>query len=68
MAAGLLIVSTAVLLADYASERETVLALGDLTNAPALRDETGAVISVSTGELEAVYFDALDYTGAPTRV
>jgi len=60
--------ATAGLRADHASERATVLGLGDLTNAPALRDETGALTSVSTGELKAVYFDALDYAGAPTRV
>ncbi len=68
LAAALLVIATSVLNADYAAERATALALGDLTNAPALHDEGGAVTTIAAGELKAVYFDALDYTGAPTRV
>lgn len=47
-----------------------VAALGDLTNAPTIRvdDTTMASTNVNPGELKAVYFDALDYTGSPTRV
>jgi dienelactone hydrolase len=57
-------------LSEYAGNRITVAALGDLTNAPAMRadDSTTTLASVSPGEMKAVYFDALDYTGSPTRV
>ena len=54
----------------YSTELAAVAALGDLTNAPTLRaDDTSATIAgVSPGEMKAVYFDGLSYTGAPTRV
>jgi dienelactone hydrolase len=52
------------------SDLKTVAALGGLTNAPALRtdDFSTALAHVSPGEMKAVFFDALDYTGSPTRV
>ncbi len=47
-----------------------VLALGDLTNAPTMfaDDMTMATTNVQAGELNAIYYDALDYNGSPTRV
>lgn len=52
------------------SNLATVASLGNLTNAPALRadDTSMALTNVSPGEMKAVYFDALDYMGSPTRV
>jgi uncharacterized sulfatase len=54
----------------FASERATVLSLGSLTNAPAMfADDTSMTdVTVNPGELKAVYFDAPDYQGLPTRV
>jgi len=47
-----------------------VLALGNLTNAPTLfaDDTTMTTTNVNAGELNAIYFDALDYNGSNTRV
>ncbi|MBT3194076.1 MAG: hypothetical protein HN341_16150 [Verrucomicrobia bacterium] len=56
---------------EFESDLATVAALGDLTNAPIMwTDDTdmAATGTVSAGEMKAIYFDALDYTGAPTRV
>ncbi len=54
---------------EYVSELATVAALGNLTNAPTIRadDMTMATTNVSPGEMKAIYFDALDYTGSVTR-
>ncbi|MDF7806348.1 dienelactone hydrolase family protein [Pontiellaceae bacterium B12219] len=51
-----------------------MLALGDLTNAPAIYDIYGtsttwsAVAAAATGAVQAIYYDGLDYLGNPTRV
>lgn len=49
---------------DFAAQRETVLALGKLTAPPVWRETTD--VPAEPG-LKAVYFDALDYKGKPTR-
>jgi dienelactone hydrolase len=61
---------TLVLVDDYAEELATVANLGNLTNAPVMRadDTTMTTTNVSPGEMKAIYFDALDYNGSPTRV
>jgi len=48
----------------------TVLALGDLTNAPSMYEDVAAttLATVNPGERKAVYFDALDYKGSGTLV
>ena len=53
----------------YDDELATVAALGDLTNAPTIRadDMTLATTNVSPGEMKAIYYDAVNYTGAATR-
>ena len=55
---------------DFTSELEAVAALGELTNAPTMRadDTSMATTNINAGELKAIYFDALNYTGATTRV
>lgn len=47
-----------------------VSALGDITAVPTLfaDDTSPTTTSVGAAELKAVYFDALDYQGSPTRV
>lgn len=54
----------------YTESRATVAALGNLTNAPTMfaDDITMATTNVNAGELNSIYFDALDYNGNPTRV
>jgi dienelactone hydrolase len=61
---------TLTILEEAPDDLAIVAALGDLTNAPAMRadDTTMAITNVGPGEMKAVYFDALDYTGSPTRV
>ncbi len=55
---------------EYAFELADVADLGELTTAPTMRadDSTMATTNVSPGEMKAIYFDALDYTGSSTRV
>jgi dienelactone hydrolase len=55
---------------DLAANLAAVLALGNLTNAPVLRadDTTMATTNVAAGTMKAIYYDALDYSGSPTRV
>lgn len=57
--------------AAYETERAAVIALGDLTTAPAIYTDAatpGTSGSVSAGDLKEIYYDALDYRGNPTRV
>ena len=58
--------------ADYTVELAKVLALGDLTAAPAMwvNDTLSSpVATISPGDIgKIVYFDALDYNGNATRV
>jgi cephalosporin-C deacetylase-like acetyl esterase len=49
---------------DFAAQRETVLALGKLTAPPVWRETTD--VPAEAG-LKAIYFDAPDYKGKPTR-
>ena len=53
---------------DYSDEQEVVLALGSLTAVEEIRDADGQVTSIAAGELKAIYFDALEFKGHPTRV
>ncbi|VGO19743.1 acetylxylan esterase [Pontiella sulfatireligans] len=61
---------------DYQAELDTVLALGNLTNAPTLYTTnyvatTWAAVSaeiVSSGEAQPVLYEGLDYNGHPTRI
>ncbi|WP_165901851.1 alpha/beta hydrolase family protein [Reinekea marinisedimentorum] len=50
-------------------EGALVVALGELTEAPDVFDENGdeLAIDTSSGELQAIFFDALDYEGNSTR-
>lgn len=50
---------------DFAQKRAEVLALGELTTAPAMMD---AEEFESKNGIRAIYFDALDYEGKPTKV
>jgi dienelactone hydrolase len=50
---------------DYEAECREVLALGKLTEAPVVQDAAGFE---STDHLKALYFDALDWKGRPTKV
>ncbi|MGB0592419.1 MAG: acetylxylan esterase [Myxococcota bacterium] len=54
----------------FAEERALVQALGALTDAPLMRvdDTTDELAELASGQSKAIYFDALDYEGAPTRV
>jgi len=52
----------------YGQQHETVLELGNLTTAPKVQDADGYAVSVAAGETKAIYFDALEYQGKPTRV
>ena len=56
---------TSLCAADFAVQREQVLALGSLTNPPALHATEGFA---SDGGLRAIFFDALPLKGKPTRV
>jgi len=69
LAVCLLAVLTCSASADFTNELATVAALGDLTNAPTMRadDTTSATTNVSPGEMNAIYYDVLDYTGSATR-
>jgi dienelactone hydrolase len=55
---------------DTRTDLQKVLDLGKLTNAPTLRadDFSAATTNVAAGQMKAVYFDALNYLGSPTRV
>ena len=50
---------------DFAAKRAKVLALGKLTTAPAMMDAEGFR---NDDSVRAIYFDALDYEGKPTKV
>lgn len=49
----------------FSGQRREVSALAKLADPPAMRD---ANVDGSTDELKAIYFDALDWQGKPTRV
>lgn len=53
---------------DYATELAQVAALGELTDAPTIRDEDGNETTLSAGDYKTIYYDALDYLGEETRV
>jgi dienelactone hydrolase len=53
---------------DYGVELAALDALGRLEAAPSMYDPEGQANSVRAGEIEAIYFDALDHKGAKTRV
>ncbi|NOU36813.1 MAG: prolyl oligopeptidase family serine peptidase [Kiritimatiellaceae bacterium] len=64
--AALLLMPLARLQADeFSAQREQVLTLGKLTNAPAMHMADGFA---STADLKAIYYDALDWKGSPTKV
>ncbi|MDF7799847.1 acetylxylan esterase [Pontiellaceae bacterium B1224] len=50
---------------DFSSEKEQVLALGQLTDAPVMMD---AKEFAAEGAVKPIYFDALDYNGKATKV
>lgn len=50
---------------EFAAQREAVLALGKLTAPPVWREAEG--VAAENG-MKAIYFDALEYRGKPTRV
>ncbi|QEF98327.1 Acetyl xylan esterase (AXE1) [Stieleria maiorica] len=50
---------------DFASKRADVLALGQLTQPPAMMDAEGFE---RTETIRPIYYDALDYEGRPTKV
>ena len=50
---------------SFESQRETVLALGQQTEAPVMTDAAGFAVQ---GNLRAIYFDALPWKGSPTKV
>ena len=52
---------------EYGQQQETVLALGNLTSVPEIHDAEGRAATVAAGEMKAIYFDALEYRGKPTR-
>ncbi len=54
--------------ADYSTEETKILALAELTDAPAVRNEKEQIVGIGAGELKTIYFDALTYEGKPTRV
>ncbi len=65
-ATALLLAPLAVFSADeFSAQRGQVLALGSLTNPPAMQTAAGFT---STADLKAVYYDALDWKGSPTKV
>ena len=51
--------------ASYSVQRDDVIALGELTEPPAMRDAEGFE---AEGGLKAIYFDAVDYKGKATKV
>jgi len=53
---------------DFSTQREAVLALGQLTVSPAWREAEGAEGVAGDTDVKAIYFDGLDYKGKPTRV
>lgn len=58
------------LLMGFDSDVALIEALGDLTNAPAMRanDVNNDTTNIAPGETKAIFFDALNHTGSPTRV
>lgn len=52
---------------ELRAARARVLALGELTEAPLVRDELGAPFTLGPGDKRAIYFDALEYEGRSTR-
>lgn len=62
LVAGLALISFA---DDFSAQRADVLALAELTNAPAVQATEGFS---SSENLKAIYFDALDWKGRPTKV
>ncbi|CAA6692735.1 MULTISPECIES: dienelactone hydrolase family protein [unclassified Lentimonas] len=70
------LISTCLPPALHASEADltAMLALGDLTSAPAIYDVDGnattwsAVATAAKTEVQSIYYDGLDYLGNPTRV
>ena len=59
---GLALISSA---EDFSAQRADVLAMARLTNAPVMQDAEGFS---SAENLKAIYFDALDWKGRPTKV
>jgi dienelactone hydrolase len=63
---GLCLIATQLACADdFSAQREAVLALGELTKAPAWQEATDRAEEEG---LKAIYFAALDYKGQPTKV
>lgn len=52
---------------EYAEELAAVLALGDLTAAPNVRDENGSLTTIQAGDFKTIYYDVLNYQGTTTR-
>jgi hypothetical protein len=63
--AGMLFVASPACADDFEAKREEVLALGKLTARPVIMAAEGYE---REGGLQAIYFDALDYEGKPTKV
>lgn len=61
----LMLSASAVFSDDFAAQREQVIALGGLTAAPTMQNAEGFV---SSDGQKAVFFDALDWQGKPTKV
>jgi dienelactone hydrolase len=62
---GMLFVASPACADDFEAKREEVLALGKLTARPVIMAAEGYE---REGGLQAIYFDALDYEGKPTKV
>ncbi|MGB2091780.1 MAG: alpha/beta hydrolase family protein [Akkermansiaceae bacterium] len=58
-------ITTTLCNADFASDRETFEALGDLSEVPAMQEAEGYE---SSEAMRAIYFNALEYKGKPTKV
>jgi dienelactone hydrolase len=52
---------------ELRAARAAVLALGELTESPTVRNEGGESIVLRAGDKRAIYFDALEYEGRSTR-
>ncbi|GAB5558997.1 MAG: hypothetical protein SynsKO_06440 [Synoicihabitans sp.] len=52
---------------ELRAARTQVLALGELTDAPTVRDGSGASVTLGPGDTRSIYFDALEYEGRSTR-
>ncbi len=53
---------------NFQEANAQVSALSKLVTAPVTRDIQGAPAKISPGEMQEIYFDALDYEGKATRV